>query len=94
MLSQRRLQKLITYNPKTGEVSGGSISLYGKGFLRIYLKGKHYPLTKIVWQYSYGDLNDKDYIGFKNGDRLDMRLDNLYIKTNKVKFEDGKYITE
>jgi len=107
MIRQRKLKRFLKYNSKTGEFIGGNnISLYSRGYLRMRIEGKSYGLQQLAWIYMYGKIPTDKTIGFKDKDKQNLKIDNLYIRgnvsifnkppkksnTSGIQFIDGKYV--
>jgi len=87
MLTQERLKELLDYNPETGEfkwrkrgrgitvgrIAGGSGA---KGYMKICVDGKSYPLQHLAILYTEGYLPENP-VGFINRVRTDQSRTNL-----------------
>ena len=82
-----------------GSVAGGKNS--STGYWRIGINGKSYQLSRLIWIWHHGDIDDTKVMDHINGDIDDNQIENLRLCThmenewNKavigVRFEKGKW---
>lgn len=87
-ITHRRLSELLRYDPVTGQfirlitvspnAVSGSIVGYPtkKGYLKVYLDGRHYGLHNLAWFYMYR-VWPADQIDHKDLDKTNNKIDNL-----------------
>ena len=61
-------------------IKGGEVGSFVGGYLKVKLKGKSYPVHRIMWLLAYGEHPDR-FVDHINGDRVDNRLCNLRLVT-------------
>lgn len=93
MLTQDRLQELLSYNPDSGlftwlvpvsrriKVGGIAGSPSSGGYVRIHIDGKKYKAHRLAWLYTSGKW-PAECIDHINGIRNDNRMLNLREATN------------
>lgn len=91
MITQNQLKKTLSYDKNTGIFiwkNIGENKIAGnvekeKGYVRIKINGKNYYAHRLAWLYIYGEMPvvQIDHI---NHNRIDNRIENLRIATNKV----------
>lgn len=98
MVTQERLLELLVYDPLTGlftnridrnaRAPAGDIAgdPTGTGYWRIQIDKRRYQAHRLAWLYVHGYFPDVQ-IDHRNGDRMDNRLDNLRLATNKQNHE-------
>lgn len=74
-------RKIGVLDAKSGDIVVGSTN--GGGYCLINVKGKQYNLSRIVYQTVYGDLTSDFIIDHINRDKLDNRIENLRVTTQK-----------
>ena len=86
--SSNRLKQLFDYSPETGllirkidQVRRNKGEVFGTknkgGYLVGSVDGKLYRVSRLVWVFANGDIQDDMVIDHINGDRADNRLSNL-----------------
>lgn len=87
MLTQARLQELLSYDPetgvfawkkRTGRCSAGAIAgcQDDRGYVVLSIDGKRYYAHRLAWLYSTGQFPSKN-IDHINGEKFDNRIKNL-----------------
>lgn len=87
MLTQARLQELLSYDPetgvfawkkRTGRCSAGAIAgcQDERGYVVLSIDGKRYYAHRLAWLYSTGQFPSKN-IDHINGEKFDNRIKNL-----------------
>jgi len=61
-------------------IAGGEVGSIVGSYLKVKLKGKSYPVHRIVWLLATGEHPDR-FVDHINGNRLDNRLCNLRLVT-------------
>lgn len=87
MINQADLKARLYYDPSTGVFNriGGHQSvgrMTTNGYLQISVNGTRYMAHRLAWLYVYGEWPSTQ-LDHKNQDRLDNRIDNLRLATNK-----------
>ena len=89
-ITQELVRKLFDYDPETGVVTRkvsinykakkGTIitSVGGSGYYRVGIKGRRYPLHRVIWLWMEGYFPEHE-IDHINRDRLDNRWENLRV---------------
>lgn len=97
ILTQARLQALLTYNPDTGEfhraIGRKGAGFFGTksgspshGYLTIMIDGRNYRCHRLAWLYVYGEFPD-GHLDHINRNKTDNRIANLRIATKKQNAE-------
>lgn len=93
-ITQKRLQELLSYDPKTGlfinltQRSGnakkGNVAgcVHPKGYIAIVLDGKKYLAHRLAWLYVYGNFPEKD-LDHVDETPSNNRISNLRLATNQ-----------
>lgn len=98
MLTQERLKQLLSYDPETGvfmrliSVRGMRKQLgsqHNNGYWQVCVDYKIYLAHRLAWLFMYGEF-PHDQLDHINGDRLDNRVCNLRLVTNKQNHENLK----
>ena len=95
MITQRRLKKLLHYDPESGEfiwrvdrrgnVHAGSVAgyLHPYGYIHIGVNGKYYKAHRLAWLYIHGKW-PKEEIDHINHIRDDNRIVNLREASHEI----------
>ena len=98
MLSQMRVQELLSYDAQSGvltwrvarvnHVQAGAVagSRNPRGYVTVGIDGRIYRAHRVAWLYAYGSW-PKDQIDHINGDKSDNRLVNLRDVTHRTNQE-------
>lgn len=90
-LTQKTIKSMLKYEPSIGDFyrlkynrspneNGTCGRVDKRGNKVIDFKGRTYPAVLLVWIYMTGSVPPKDkIIGFRNGQKLDTRFENLYL---------------
>lgn len=93
--SQKELQELFKYNPKTGKLFwkkkihyktpiGKEVnSVSSTGHLRVSIKGVRFLVHRVIWKIYYGEFNESMLIDHQNGVVDDNRIKNLRLVSPK-----------
>lgn len=73
-------------NCKKGDLIG---SIDDRGYRRVFLKGKHIRIHRLVWLLAYGSFPNED-IDHINGNKLDNSLDNLRLVSDFENLQNSK----
>ena len=85
MLKRRHIRRLIDYNKLIGLVTTDcELSLQAKGYLRIVIDNKTYRLSNVVYVLIHGSIPEHATVIQLNKNKLDFRLDNLYLDMSKA----------
>jgi len=88
MVTQKRIQELLDYNPLTGAFAwrrgakryGKTVGTNGNGYIRVQIDKKTYYLHKLAWLYIYG------YIPVGVIDHIDgIKTDNRIVNLRNIK---------
>jgi len=93
MITQKRLQEVLFYNPETGvfintknrsNAKAGDIAGYKRtdGFIIIRIDGIKYSAHRLAWLYVYGEFPE-NFLNHINEIKDDNRLCNLNLTTNQ-----------
>jgi uncharacterized protein (DUF3820 family) len=74
--------------PGRGSPSGKIAGTVSRGRRQIQIDGKIYPASHLVWFGKTGKW-PKGKLGYRNGDRLDLRFENLFEATMGELGRDG-----
>jgi hypothetical protein len=90
-ITREEVLQLIEPNFETGKlcwkvrrggpaIAGGEVGSIVGSYLKVKLKGKSYPVHRIIWLLATGEHPDR-FVDHINGNRLDNRLCNLRLVT-------------
>ena len=79
-------QNLIWKRPYSRKVKAGDVAgcVNKNGYIQVSVMNKLYLAHRVVWEMHNGDIPDGMQIDHINHDRIDNRIDNLRIVTNRV----------
>ena len=91
-----QFRERFDYNPATGELVdaiGTCRITYRNGYPVLFFRGKQWPVQRLIWAAHHGQW-PIGHIRFKDGDRSNLRLDNLIEQLSKPKKSAPKTWTE
>ena len=86
MTDQETLKTLFTYYPNHGvciDRFGNLIGARSQGRINYHYKGKLYPLTRLIWIYMTGSIDETKVVDHHNAVIVDNRWCNLTLMTQK-----------
>lgn len=104
-LPLKALQEAFVYMPTTGILYNATagdpgwkpdtiplarLQVIGDGFLGLYFQGAHYFAHRVCWALYHGRDPGDAPIKFRDGDRKNLKLDNLYEGRNGTKRQEAQ----
>lgn len=76
---------MATYNPETGEILPRVYDNHEGKYLTVYHDGKLWQAGRFAWAQMNGDVPKHHRVRFKDGDRTNLKYDNLYLDSASKK---------
>lgn len=71
--------------------TGGVAGCRSAKEIKTRFKGFFFRNSRIVWELHNGEIPDEMFIGFRDGDELNLLIDNLYLQSRRGRGVNGKH---